>query len=642
MSNRELEWFDLETKMWEVLYYQLSPVINKAREDREELFAVKSYCSKLETRLNKLETVVLGDKDQETVLIDIHNRCAQIEGRRKSDVVRIDQEIVFINEKIKSIDFGIVDINENLQKLLNKINDLEDENLNIKVNIDQNKDSYMEELNKMGENFKELNQYYLDISVKADEKASSAINKIKSFTVEIGGHKKDMDNIWKSYYESLNATKEMSMSKLSIDEFTKEIDRIEGKLKAIHENLIFHKEEFLSRDLFIDKYFPLKIACMVSDYLHYSLDIKTKAKVAHFEQLLFEELNKETLSTTNESRESQVKKILEELRHVEDRKSEFTKQMPLKGRQMTIKNTSESKEENTSQITLNTQKQLILKALVTEKVDENAEEKLFIKLDSEIIKIKIDMQAKVESINQNIKNISDQHNVVIKQLLSELTDLRNDKLKEKNDYSKEINRIKASIQVNKILTDSHEEQIPKLIRMIVCLVENAQIQQALEAQDEEDRHAIAQNFDKDLQNELIKSASPDHYSTSVPSAVFSVKKNCLSCGSTTSMLSGIRTSVVYRPTPLFYREKLYQRPELISIKGKLIKTSWDTSNLPWKLEEVEPLFTQASKNSRIISMNEPTKLEIDKELPYLNMSTSRNRKKSRIQIRQINNSCERN
>ena len=41
-------------------------------------------------------------------------------------------------------------------------------------------------------------------------------------------------------------------------------------------------------------------------------------------------------------------------------------------------------------------------------------------------------------------------------------------------------------------------------------------------------------------------------------------------------------------------------------------------------------------------MNEPTKLEIDKELPYLNMSTSRNRKKSRIQIRQINNSCERN
>ena len=43
--------------------------------------------------------------------------------------------------------------------------------------------------------------------------------------------------------------------------------------------------------------------------------------------------------------------------------------------------------------------------------------------------------------------------------------------------------------------------LDNLGQMVVCLVENAQIQQALEAQDEEDRHNMAYTFEKELQRD---------------------------------------------------------------------------------------------------------------------------------------------
>lgn len=35
VQSRELEWFDLETRMREVLFEQLEPIVNNAKKDRE-------------------------------------------------------------------------------------------------------------------------------------------------------------------------------------------------------------------------------------------------------------------------------------------------------------------------------------------------------------------------------------------------------------------------------------------------------------------------------------------------------------------------------------------------------------------------------------------------------------------------------
>lgn len=58
-NTRELEWFDLETRMREILFLQLEPVISKAKEDREQHNNLKIYCRSLEKRLKDLETIII-------------------------------------------------------------------------------------------------------------------------------------------------------------------------------------------------------------------------------------------------------------------------------------------------------------------------------------------------------------------------------------------------------------------------------------------------------------------------------------------------------------------------------------------------------------------------------------------------------
>ena len=51
-KSRELEWFDLETRMRELLYIQLEPVIGKAREDREQHNSLKIHCRSVSIRIH--------------------------------------------------------------------------------------------------------------------------------------------------------------------------------------------------------------------------------------------------------------------------------------------------------------------------------------------------------------------------------------------------------------------------------------------------------------------------------------------------------------------------------------------------------------------------------------------------------------
>jgi hypothetical protein len=219
----------------------------------------------------------------------------------------------------------------------------------------------------------------------------------------------------------------------------------------------------------------------------------------------------------------------------------------------------------------------------------------------------------------------------------------NDRKKNKAEVQKELEKIKKSLQDNTIMLNNHENLLEKVSKMLVCVIETVQIQQALDAQDEEDRHNMAQTIDRDLQNEFILSGAPENYNSTVPSAVFSVKKNCLSCGTATSMLSGIRTSVIYHPTPLFYRAKMYQRPELIAIKGRLIKTCWESYEIPFKADEIEPIFVKASHASRIIATGQTDRNHEDRDASSLNLSSVRNKSggKSNFRIRSFMRSSDR-
>lgn len=647
MTSRELEWFDLETRMRELLHNQLVPVITKSREDRELLSQTKAHCSKLETRVKQLEVLVFGDKDHETVIREIYSKYAETEGNRKRDVVRLDQELSFVNEKMKQMSFSVEECSELIHNLSKQIKIADSEIDKLKIVVEHNKESVMKEMDNIGRNFRELNANYVNISLKAEEKALTAYDKSKAIALEIGVYKRELESMWKSHNEMILLAKDTKVSKLNIDEFHHEVEKIDDKFKRLQETITRVNDEFFHRDTYIDKYFPMKVATMISDYLHYSLDIKHLKRLVEYENYFLMELNKEALNYNPNTREIQVQRILDSMKHVEDRKAKLMRGVPKKEKKpkanIVIENLTQMDIDGTTVVA--PPKDLFANAFSTETIEDNVIEKLAFKIDLEIKRIKQEMQTKVETASQVFKSTSDQNMLMVKQVLCEISDLNNEKRKEKAEIMKEIVKIKGNLNEHKILWTGHDDLIAKITKMLVCVVEASQIQQALDAQDEEDRHNMTQNIDKDLQNELIMANdTPENYSSSLPSAVFSLKKNCLSCGHATSMLSGIRTSVVYHPTPLFYREKIYQRPELISIKGRLIKTCWDASQLPYNNEEIEPLFNQASQKSRMVSMNESTKTGFgdSKDLPFFNLSQSRNRSKnSRFRIRSSLKSAER-
>ena len=138
-KSRELEWFDLETRMRELLYIQLEPVIGKAREDREQHNSLKIHCRSLEKRLKDLETVVLGDKNGETAILNIMNHCSEIDGSMKKEVVRLNQDITKITETLKNLEFQLSTSQESVKILIEKENHANADINQLKELIDDHK-----------------------------------------------------------------------------------------------------------------------------------------------------------------------------------------------------------------------------------------------------------------------------------------------------------------------------------------------------------------------------------------------------------------------------------------------------------------------------------------------------------------------
>ena len=131
-----------------------------------------------------------------------------------------------------------------------------------------------------------------------------------------------------------------------------------------------------------------------------------------------------------------------------------------------------------------------------------------------------------------------------------------------------------------------------------------------------------------MQNDLTL-YKPKGECSNLTSANFSFQKKCLSCGTANSMFSGFRTSIVYHPSPLLYRSKKFERHELLSMKGQMLRKCWESvgTAITAKNEEggneksmerlsVERSFDKQTRFSRLGSIDEAM-LDSKNALPLL-------------------------
>lgn len=635
MTSRELEWFDLETRMRDLLHHQLIPILTKAKEDRDQINITKTHCAKLESRIKQLETMVFGDKDEETVVQEIMSKLAESEGNRKKDAVKFDQELNFVNEKLKTVGFNLTEATDSIASLTRKVQKNEEGITKVEMVVEHNKDLMMQEMENIGRNFRDLNATYTNIALRAEEKASAASDKAKGISLEIGMYKRELESIWKSNNELAFLARDSKANKLDIDDFSDFKEQLNEKFKKVMDDLTNVRDEFFHRDIFLEKFYPMKIVTMISDYFYHAFEADQLSKLADYESFILMEMNTEILNNISNTRDAQVQKILSDIRHVEERKTKLMRSSPRRTTKInrSIKLDIETVNKDIS-VPVSKPVDAVNSVVVNEAFEDGLIEKLLIKLDSEVVRIRADLNKRIDQLVQNIKNSEDNSSLMIKELLFKLTEFESEYLKDKIELQKELKNSAVKLSDNKLTVAKNVELLGKHAKIISFLIESFQIQQVLESQDEEDRHSLAQNLDKDLQNELIMSQNaPENYNSSLPSANFLLKKNCLACGQTTSMLAGMRTSVVYHPSPLVYREKTFMRPELLKIKGRLIQNLSEISKGSNKEDDVGNFFTIALKSSRVGSTG---RMESEsKELPSLNLSTSRNKthKRSRYMIR---------
>lgn len=627
-STRELEWFDLEIRTREVIHQQLEPALNKARDDREALVNLKNYCAKLEKRVNELEVSVLGDKPQETVIANIYELCGNIEGERKKDCVRIGQEFDLVNEKLKSLSFSIEKINEEIQCIHVKEETTEKELEKIKEISDGNKLMIMEEISNLDTRFKDMNAVYKEVSLKAEEKSVLAMNKAHTNTLEMGNYKREIENIRKHHLDTLTTIRDIKANKLEETDYAEDRVKHEAKFTDFTQKIGRLNDELHNRDRFLDKFIPLQTATMISDYMHFTLDLPYRKRLAEFESTILQELNNSAISNLPiESRDARAQKILEEMKHMEERKVKLLTDLP------TFQEPGKKKKKISIELKENKKKEKKENAVIQpifhnvgpdlSQIEKLIEEKSSILQNSLLRTIQEEINVKHESSKNYFKVMIQENNSLLNQVLLDFEETSKSAKKENLQILRDIGSLKLSGEDVKKAWKSCESSLMNLTKMVVCLVENAQIEQALEAQDEEDRHAMVQGYEKDMQSELALSkprGSPEPYSSAIPSGL-AIQKKCLGCGNNASMISGFRTTVMYKPTPLLYRNKKFERPNLINFRGKMVKECWEEVSLhiPWKQEDMENLVSDTYKNLKITNDEDTTN-----NLPVLNMAT-RNR-----------------
>lgn len=616
LSTRELDWYDLETKMRELLIDSLEPLIQSSRKQRETIVDMTKTIEKQAKQIDSLEISVFKRKTEATMFEEIENRLAEIEGNRRKDNIRTDQELTGIREGMKSFQFSLNNNSESMKRMEFMYEKLTEEMQEFRNILKEYQTYTVQQFTRLSDDFKKTNETYMDFVRKNEERAIQAINKGHTNQIEISNLKEIVEISRKEVFDGQTEIRNFRDCKLELEAFEKEKDRMRQEVDKIYRELHKVKDEFSVRDAFMDKFVPMKTVIYISDYVHSFIPENLKKKLVDFEQTLFKEINMLSLNDEGiDTRNTVANRILDDIKRVEQRKTNV----------MADKSPKKPKHQNSidmtnipfeiPDITKNMSFEMPTD-VVSKTPDPNSsfnkelydqDMKMVDNLYKEFKNYQDELAKKLEFMKNDYRSSEDSSSLYLNELLSEIDNIKKFSSRQKGDLIVELSNS------NKEITELQEdmvnlgEAISAMAQMIACLVENSQIEQALDAQDEEDRKTLAVTYEKELNNEMAgnkhigKYTPPDtSHSSALPSGILSYQKKCLSCqGATNAVLSGVKTAIMYKPTPLFYRNKKYQRNELIFLKGRMLRNCWDavSSQLPWKKQEFEQVIKDTVKKS---------------------------------------------
>jgi hypothetical protein len=566
---KELEWFDLETRLREVIYQQLEIFNKKAREDREAHAALASNVKSIEKRLSLAEACVFGEEAGNTVLSDLKKKISDIEGSRKRDMVRFDQDIVSFKEHFKSLSFQITGTSENMKRVEGLQDELTKDITRVKDLVESHQALILHEIETINSHFKELNANYLDKGLKVEEKMNSTQTKMDEILLNLMKYDRQFEGVKKSLGDIYSTINLLKTNKLDQEVFEGERVKVDSKLQELNQDTQDAKTAFIIRDSFMDKFIPLQTVGLISDALNYCLDPFSRKRLAEFENVLLKELHSEALNVgNNPTREAAIAKILETIKHVEQRKTEILLEKPKEAVPVAIRSVESKSPVKVSKDT-KYHENYVSKSDMLDVFEKFCE----LKVEPAMQKVKLEVIEKFDMLKKLITSCENEGMLFSQQVLREVEELKAKELKDVHNLEVIFTEIKENEGNFLMKIRKNEENIQNCSFLLVTLVENAQIDLALLAQEEEIK---GNSFLKP------KLEPPQKRGVALTS---------------NNVLLPARPSLPKVPS-ILYRNKEFARKDLIEMKEKMLKLSWESSKttIPWKQKEFENLVIEACQN----------------------------------------------
>ena len=195
------------------------------------------------------------------------------------------------------------------------------------------------------------------------------------------------------------------------------------------------------------------------------------------------------------------------------------------------------------------------------------------KVEPLLQKVKIEVADKFEGLKKLITACENEGMLFSQQVLREVEELKAKEIKDIQNLEMFFTELKEAEGGIMVKIKKNEENVANCSFLLVTLVENAQIDLALLAQDEEVKG-----------NSFIK-------------PMFDPPQKRGVALNSNNVLMPLRPSLPKVPS-ILYRNKEFQRKDLIEMKEKMLKLSWESTKatIPWKQKEFENLVAEACQN----------------------------------------------
>eukprot|EP00347_Sterkiella_histriomuscorum_P019130 403342832 len=287
---------DFETRMRKIIKDLVSPVIDRAQEDRQQILELKSDKNKLQEKVTTLENSIFKSRETNTIFDDFDQKFVEFEVSCQKQIEKIRTQMV---SNFNTIQDKIFETNNRIStnEILKQQFEVYQEK---QAKIDEQMTKYKNEINEQfGRLQHDYNTNYFD-----------AQNVIKYLTNKVTALYPDMDQLRHEVKQSLDSQRNIENKfddmnkqlihfdhkKISLEAYKQDQNRIQDTINTLQQDADDTRNLSKSLENWIEKYQPLKIHHMIIEALGECLNRKGRIKLSEYDFKVSEILRQKILA----------------------------------------------------------------------------------------------------------------------------------------------------------------------------------------------------------------------------------------------------------------------------------------------------------------------------------------------------------